>query len=65
MAIKYLMAYADIETYNPSESPELWYAGIKYENSKEYLIFNDFESYWNELIRPIDDYRKIVVFHNA
>ena len=65
MAIEYIMAYADIETYDPSDSPEFWYGGVKYEDSPEYLIFKDFESYWNELLRPIDDKRKIVVFHNA
>lgn len=65
MAIDYIMAYADIETYNPSKSPEFWYGGVKYENSDEYLVFKDFESYWNELIRPVDNKRKIVVFHNA
>lgn len=65
MALKYIMAYADIETYSPDEDPEFWYGGLKYENSEDYLVFNDFTAYWNELIRPIDGYRKIVVFHNA
>lgn len=56
--------YADTETYNPETDPHFWYGGISDAKGK-FKRFTDGVAFFKELIKPIRNKRKIVIFHNA